>query len=1018
MLRHQSKFLASAAAVALFAGPTAAADLTVSASQATPVATATASGNAPGNITVTSTGSIIVTSGTAATINSANSLINAGIIGSSAASSATAVLFNASGGSLINNGTINVTGTGGSGNTGLLVTGGPLTGSISFGAVGAVSVTGDAAFGVSIATPFTGDIGLRGISVSGANSTAVSLTGALTGNLTLTGSVFSSGVGGYGLLVAAPVSGTIANGGQIQAGSARGTDSSGNIVAGNLAIAGARISASVGGGFINDRYYIDANGNRVAPAAVDVAVNTLVAGSISATGTAPALWIGPSATNPQPISLGLAGTGTDAYAIVNRGTIQSSIASTGTPTTAVRIGGGGVSTVLATGFVSQSTGVITAVALDASATGVDILAGATVPKFLNLGALATAGTQTASSGSTAAGPGGTAYGLIVESGALVPVITNGGTMSVTATGNNAGTVILDRSGSVTSIVNAGTIRAVAATGQATRAIDLSGGAAATTLTNSGTITGDILFGSGASTLQSVAGTITGAITYGSGGGTIAVSGAGVINGNFTSPVPLIATLADTGRLSLVNGPKTLQSVTAIGSSVLVVPVTPGGPALTVTGTASFTGASTVSLSLQSLALNQSLTIIQANGGITTDHLSTLIDATAAPYLFTASAPTLTATALGITLTRKSAADIGLTGGQAALYTASLNALPSNAAASSAIANLSNAASVIAAYRQITPPSVSGAPLRTAVSFADTGYGAAAQRLEIVESIRRSGGRGTGVWGQQVGDFTTQKPGTETLGYSSSAFGIAGGADTPWLGLDAVGVSLLSYWNTVRETSAPGLANVPLNISTQGIEPYFLKSWKHFFVEGTVLAAKVSYDSSRVVSIGGFSDTINAHWSGTQFGGGLTLGARFQSGRIRIIPSNSLFWTTLKQNSFTESGGGAFALKVASKTDSVLTDTAKLSIGYTMPVGEGALLAELHAAYVHQFKDNPNPSVVQFVSGSDAITLPADVENSGKASYGGSLGYLQDSLRVTFGYDRRSSSVAHDQAFVAQAGFAF
>ena len=896
---------AGAVSLLAFGVPAVAADLTVSASQSTPVATATASGNAPGNITVTSAGSIIVTSGTAATINSANSLTNGGTIGSSAASGAIAVLFNGSGGSLINNGTINVTGTGGSGNTGLLINGGPLTGTITSGLTGSIAISGDGALGVSLATPFTGNIDLRAVTVTGANATAISLTGPLTGNLSLEGSIFSTGAGGYGLLVAAPVSGTIDNGGAIQAGSARTTDTTNNFVSGNQGLAGARIGASVAGGLINDRYYIDTTGKIVAPALVDTAVNTLVTGSIIATGTAPALWIAPAAASTQAISLGAAGIGGDAFAVVNRGSIQASIASAATATTAIRIGGGSAATLLAGGIVNQSTGTISASSIDASTTGVSLLAGASVPEFRNIGVLATATGQTAASGSTAAGAGGAAFGVVVEAGASLPLITNTGTIAVTATGTNAGTAILDRSGTVTSIVNTGTIRAAALNGQATRAIDLSTGSAGTTIANSGTITGDIRFGGGYSTLQASGGTIGGAITYGTGGGLIAVSGTGVISGNFSSPAPLDATLAGTGRLSLVGGPATLKSVTATGNSVLVVPVSPGGPSLTVTGAASFTGASSVSLSLQSLALNQALTIIQANGGFSTDHLATLIDATSAPYLFTASTPTLTGTTLGITLTRKSAADIGLTGGQAALYTASLNAFTTSPAAAAAIANLSNAAAVAAAYRQIRPPSASSAPLQTAVSLADTGFGAASQRLEIIASIRRNGGTGTGVWGQQVGDFTTQKPGTETLGYSSAAFGIAGGADTPLLGLDAVGISLLSYWNTVRQTNAPGLTNVPLNISTQGIEPYFAKSWKHFFVEGTVLAAKVSYDSSRAIAIGGFADTINAHWTGTQFGAGLTIGARAQAGRLRFVPSNSLFWTTLKQNAFTETGGGAF-----------------------------------------------------------------------------------------------------------------
>src|SRR5437879_1271366 len=58
-------------------------DLTVPASRTTPAVTSNADGAGPGNINVTSAGSIAVTSGAAVTLDSSNTVTNAGAISNS-----------------------------------------------------------------------------------------------------------------------------------------------------------------------------------------------------------------------------------------------------------------------------------------------------------------------------------------------------------------------------------------------------------------------------------------------------------------------------------------------------------------------------------------------------------------------------------------------------------------------------------------------------------------------------------------------------------------------------------------------------------------------------------------------------------------------------------------------------------------------------------------------------------------------------------------------------------------------
>ncbi len=183
-------------------------------------ATATASNNTPGDITIDSGGSVTLDSGTAVTINSSNAVTNNGTITTGGAGS-TALLIDGTtpiNMTLTNAGTITQTDTTGPGDYGVHLTGGPVQGTINFTSAGSVSVAGANSFGVAIDSPFTGAITLNNVVVTGTGSTAISLTGPVTGDVTLTGAS-SAGIGnGTGFISTAPITGALANNGTVEAG--------------------------------------------------------------------------------------------------------------------------------------------------------------------------------------------------------------------------------------------------------------------------------------------------------------------------------------------------------------------------------------------------------------------------------------------------------------------------------------------------------------------------------------------------------------------------------------------------------------------------------------------------------------------------------------------------------------------------------------------------------------------------------------------------------------------------------
>ena len=172
------KFLATAAAIGplMAAAAPVMAQVTISTATSAPVATATLSSGNPSDLVVTSSGSIGVTApGTAVTINSNNSVSNAGQIGFTGINNAVGIL--AEGGFtgvITNTGSILVTETytaTDSNNDGLLD--GPFAQGMN--RIG-IETTGS--------TPFTGGILDTGsITVKGNDSQAISLQAPITGNL-------------------------------------------------------------------------------------------------------------------------------------------------------------------------------------------------------------------------------------------------------------------------------------------------------------------------------------------------------------------------------------------------------------------------------------------------------------------------------------------------------------------------------------------------------------------------------------------------------------------------------------------------------------------------------------------------------------------------------------------------------------------------------------------------------------------------------------------------------------------
>jgi len=463
------------------------------------------------------------------TLDSSNAVINNGTIHVTSDTNAVGVLFEAGNtGSYSGAGTINALVRDssniatGSGNVAFWVSStGMFIGNITLSANSLIETGGTNSVGVLIDAPLQGTIEMGGaITAEGTGSVGFESNATITGDLTLDsgGSIAASGQDARGVVIAGAIDGAFSSFNAITS-----TGAQSNVDYTSLPTSQAQfalgIGASISGGFSNS-------------------------GAIAGTVAQQGVFISPALANvPADITLGEIDASATPYGMVNAGSISVTNSIAGQITSGLLVQGAtiGVDTygVLIQGGIENSGTVTASGSADGTVNGIDIGNHATVPAILNSGTI---------SASASATDAASANGVLIEAGANITTLTNSGSINASASssaGDAAATAILDQSGTLTTVTNSGYISASASgtTTSSAVAMDLRQALGAVNLTNSGHITGDVLLADHDNTLALVAdgdsdatttSSWTGAIAFGAGSDTFTISGAGVFSGSTTT----------------------------------------------------------------------------------------------------------------------------------------------------------------------------------------------------------------------------------------------------------------------------------------------------------------------------------------------------------------------------------------------------------------------------------------------------------------------------------------------------
>jgi len=1025
----------------------ASAETSVSTARTTPVATSTAgTGGAADDVKVTAEGSVKLTAaGALVTLDSNNKVTNLGTLSTVGVNDSTGILLlGGRTGSVTTSLAISLTEdytptdsdsdgdldgpfAQGANRYGIRLTGpGVFTGNVTNEAAGSITVEGNNSAGIALETGLVGNFTNGGaITVVGNNSAGVKITGPVTGKVTVNGGVSVTGKDAVGVAVDGAVTGAFVVQGGVTATGYRYTSrpaqaadraklDSDDLLQGGPAV---RVSASVTGGVLLDAPPIESNANSTDDDGDGVTDTSEGTSALTVNGGAPALLIG---SDTQAITLGVIGTGDKAYGLVTRGSITANGVFDGVASTAIQIGGNaGQTTTVTNGARLAST--ITASAYEASATGVNLKAGAVVPTVYNQGSITSftvsegdfdargiaiqAGASTTSfrnDGAITASVGGekgNAYAVIDYSGLLTSIQNNGKvTASVVATDNNDGNssnevvtgkaVAFDLSrnttGGVTLVQNGLNDGDDGADGVADPDTDGDGVDNA----DEPSIIGAVRFGAGGDTFRVLNGSVLGDISFGDGADTFVVDGGSLVLGALTKGTGTLDVTVGKGSLGISNAADiNVRNLSVASDSKILFTADPNAGTstrLVVSGAATIASGAELGLRLNSLVKQPtSYTVISA-GTLTVGTLgqSLLKDA---PYLYVASSRS-DAKNVYLDVRRRTATEIGMTRSQASAYDAVFAALGGDTTLAGTFLAQNSKDGLLGLYDQMLP---------------DQGEGmfyslqSANQLMSAATAVRPDPGDRYGpdsVWIQEINSLVRQDD-SSTPGSDSKAFGFVSGYEAMGDAGGALGLTLAYVNIDSHDTSAKvGEENTASFVQGGAYWRRTAGDWR-LNAGGTVGAA--FFDSKRVfiapdANGDGIADLINRYtsdWTGvtaTAFTG-VAYEARF--GNFFARPEGRLDYVWLREGKHSEkSASGNSSASGAQSIEQRSSSNLSGEFGIAFGADYGKELwwrPEVRVGYRQTLAGEVGDTVARFKGGS-AFTQAALNDKQGAVTLGFSL----------------------------------
>ncbi len=553
-----------------------------------------------------------------------------------------------------------------------------------------------------------------------------------------------------------------------------------------------------------------------------------------------------------------------------------------------------------------------------------------------------------------------------------------------------------------------------------------------------TISGSVYFGSGGSTLDVSAGSVTGSvIQLGTGVNTLNIhgaSGSGITGATVTGAIlegalqgggnSTLTINVNNGTLSDTN-PNTIKvkSVNVGANGLLLVsadPVNGTNTKFVTSGASVFAQGAQVGLTLRSLpkALTQTYTILQTVPGQGTLSAGTfatgLLDN--APFLFTANAsyvaasdPSTQSSEIQLTVTRKSAAQLGFNAAESAALDAVLAAAPNTAGIQTAILSQTTQAGLKATYDQLLPDQGQG--------LFDSIDSAVRSIANMTGTVPNPNSRlaGSNLWLQEVNE-RVKRSGTTTVGSFSKLLGIVGGYEHVGAGGGAAGVSL-AYFNASETAQAEPIGGGVQSSSVE-IGGYYRRSAGPLSASARVGVGYSWLQDNRKFLTAGTAVSAQSNWGALFFDGHFGVAYEQKLGRFYARPELSADFLQFDEGSHTDKNGSAgFNLTVASRNSSRFSGQAVMVVGREWGTAASWLRSEVRGGFREILAGSVGDTTANFAGGTP-FTLAAENDKGGWLTFGFSLkaGSPYSYLALEGDADYRKSEQRYDLRIAGRSLF--
>ncbi len=326
----------------------------------------------------------------------------------------------------------------------------------------------------------------------------------------------------------------------------------------------------------------------------------------------------------------------------------------------------------------------------------------------------------------------------------------------------------------------------------------------------------------------------------------------------------------------------------------------------------------------------------------------------------------------------------------------------------------------AAIAMLTPTVSRGAYVVVAQGIS-TAFDQVSDRLD---GLRAAGGdqgpaspasAASGFWVMGNGVDSSQGTKDGFAGYKNSGWGAALGLDHKLQAGRYLG-GALSYTRsslTYRDQSAGDTAKIK---NTQ-LSIYGTQVAGAVYIDGIATFGMQKYDGTRNTGLAGVAaSAYDGETWGVRLGAGMP---KAMSPKASVTPQVRLDWDRIKQNGYTESGGGPLALAVAQKSASRFRASIGAQLDFFSDKGDVKVRPFLRGFIHHNFSNDGLDASASFVSGGTRFVTPGQELDSNPYTLGAGLNiYSRQSFAAALTYDGTFSESYHSHAYEAKLRWMF